>query len=284
MRDTGPGDLSRRLHWEPDAEPEPEPGRRRPSAGAAGAGDHWDDEVVLTAAANAVSFEERQLERIQDQALDRRRQLWRDTAVILSALVAALLVANVVFPSLTGTAAASPTPNPTEVTLGPAGSPGGVPGLTDEPVLDPSLGVDATATPGPARTLPPTGTAAPTRPGFTTPPTATPRPTPTPVPTPPPTAPPTPAPTPTPTPEITPPPAPPHAAFSWSQQLGTFSVDFTDDSTGEIDSWAWDFGDGGSSAARSPSHDFGGPGVWQVTLTVSGAGGQDSVTMTVTVL
>jgi PKD domain len=275
------GELSRRLRWDPERGPETPPGGGRRYADVPGADERWDDDdklVLTTAAANPVSFEQRQLDRIQDEALDRRRQLWRDTAVILSALVAALLVANIVFPSLTGTAVASPTPNPTEVTLGPTASPGGVPGATDEPILDPSLGIDATATPAPARTLPPTGTAAPTRPGFTAPPKPTPKPTRTPAPTS------TPAPAPTPTPDITQPPAAPHADFSWSQESLLFVVDFADASTGEIDGWSWDFGDGGSSTARNPTHDFAAPGIWQVTLTVSGPGGQDSVTMTVTVL
>src|SRR4029079_7421704 len=102
MRDNDAGDLSRRLHWEPDLEPETQPGRGRPAASAAGAGERWDGDAEPTTAFTAVSFEQRQLERIADQALDRRRQLWRDTAVILSAIVAGLLVAKVVFPSLTG--------------------------------------------------------------------------------------------------------------------------------------------------------------------------------------
>lgn len=46
-------------------------------------------------------------------------------------------------------------------------------------------------------------------------------------------------------------------------------VAFTDKSVGGPTSWAWDFGDGGSSAAQNPSHTYSANGVYTVTLTIS---------------
>ncbi len=49
-------------------------------------------------------------------------------------------------------------------------------------------------------------------------------------------------------------------------------VDFTDASTtvaGVLDTWAWDFGDGGTSPDASPTHTFAGTGVYPVELTVT---------------
>src|SRR4029079_13068104 len=44
-----------------------------------------------------------------------------------------------------------------------------------------------------------------------------------------------------------PPPPPPTADFSWAQQSGTLTVNFTDASTGAPTAWSWNFGDGGTS-------------------------------------
>ena len=52
-------------------------------------------------------------------------------------------------------------------------------------------------------------------------------------------------------------------------------VVFTDESTGNIDSWEWDFGDGGTSTQSSPVHTYNQTGVFTVTLTVEGPGGSD---------
>jgi hypothetical protein len=231
------------------------------------------------------SFERRELDRMDEEARDRRRQLWRDTSILLIGLLVVLLVGQVVLPATQGLVSSSATPGASDALVGPVGSGSPGPGATFVSIVDPSLGIDATHSPGPARTEPPTGSAAPTTRPIGTPMATFAIPTPTPAPTATPT--PTPAPTPTPTPEDTPTPAPtpaPHAAFAWTQEPSSSIVDFTDQSTGIIDTWQWDFGDGGSSTNANPSHDFGGPGVFQVTLTVTGPGGQDAFTLTVAVL
>jgi PKD repeat protein len=51
------------------------------------------------------------------------------------------------------------------------------------------------------------------------------------------------------------------------------SIDFTDTSTELPDSWAWDFGDGGTSTDQNPTHVFAAAGTFTVTLQASGPGG-----------
>ncbi len=74
----------------------------------------------------------------------------------------------------------------------------------------------------------------------------------------------------------------PSAAFSASPTSACAGdpVGFTDESTGDIDTWAWDFGDGGTSTATSPSYAYAAAGTYDVTLTVTGPAGGDSVTRT----
>lgn len=62
------------------------------------------------------------------------------------------------------------------------------------------------------------------------------------------------------------------------------TVNFEDDSSGYVTSWAWDFGDGGSSSLQNPSHVYAEPGVYEVELTVTGPGGSDSVMYEVEIL
>ena len=80
-----------------------------------------------------------------------------------------------------------------------------------------------------------------------------------------------------------PPPPPPTANFTSSQRLNTFTVDFTDTSTGSPTVWSWDFGDGTSSTQESPSKTYAVAGDYSVTLTVTNAGGPNSITKTVSV-
>ncbi|MDL1899801.1 PKD domain-containing protein [Anaerolineae bacterium CFX9] len=62
------------------------------------------------------------------------------------------------------------------------------------------------------------------------------------------------------------------------------TVNFEDDSSGYVTSWAWDFGDGGSSSLQNPSHVYSEPGIYEVELTVTGPGGSDSVMYEVEIL
>ena len=77
---------------------------------------------------------------------------------------------------------------------------------------------------------------------------------------------------------------PPTADFTFSPDYGCDEQEFqfTDLSTGDIDSWTWDFGDNTVSSMQNPSHAFG-PGTHTVTLTVSGPCGEDTMTDYVTV-
>jgi gliding motility-associated-like protein len=76
----------------------------------------------------------------------------------------------------------------------------------------------------------------------------------------------------------------PVADFS-DTSSGTFgnSYVFIDQTSGAT-SWAWDFGDGGSSTQQNPTHDFPTAGTYTVVLTVTNANGctdQDTVVITV---
>jgi len=81
---------------------------------------------------------------------------------------------------------------------------------------------------------------------------------------------------------VTTPPAAPVANFSGTPTSGTapLSVSFSDLSSGSISSYSWNFGDGGSSSAASPSHTYTSAGTYDVSLTVSGPGGSDTLTRT----
>jgi PKD repeat protein len=75
----------------------------------------------------------------------------------------------------------------------------------------------------------------------------------------------------------------PVAAFNANSTSGIipFTVNFTDRSTGQIDTWSWDFGDGSPvSNEQNPSHEYGVAGDYTVTLTVTGPGGTDAFTAT----
>jgi len=75
---------------------------------------------------------------------------------------------------------------------------------------------------------------------------------------------------------------PPVAAFTTTPTY--LSVAFTDTSTGTAPlTYAWDFGDSGTSTLPSPTHFYATAGTYTVKLTVTGPGGSDDVTQTVTV-
>jgi PKD repeat protein/formylglycine-generating enzyme required for sulfatase activity len=64
------------------------------------------------------------------------------------------------------------------------------------------------------------------------------------------------------------------AGFSAQTLTGDspLQVQFTDESTGPVTSWSWDFGDGSTSGQRHPAHVYEAPGLYTVSLTVRGLG------------
>jgi PKD repeat protein len=87
--------------------------------------------------------------------------------------------------------------------------------------------------------------------------------------------------------EPEPPPAnsPPSATFT--STCAGLTCSFVDRSTddGSVTGWDWNFGDGGSSAARNPTHTYSVAGTYDVTLMVTddaGETGQHSASVTVT--
>jgi PGF-pre-PGF domain-containing protein len=62
-----------------------------------------------------------------------------------------------------------------------------------------------------------------------------------------------------------------YADFSEGQ--APLTVQFFDGSTGYLNSWFWDFGDGSTSRTRNPRHTFYSPGTYNVRLTVKDAFG-----------
>jgi PKD repeat protein len=61
------------------------------------------------------------------------------------------------------------------------------------------------------------------------------------------------------------------------------AVKFSDTSSGTINTWLWNFGDGVTSNLQSPSHTYNQAGTYNATLTVSNATGSDSKTVLITV-
>ena len=57
-------------------------------------------------------------------------------------------------------------------------------------------------------------------------------------------------------------------------------VQFTDQSTGTVATWSWDFGDGQTSDEQNPSHTYQSAGIYTVSLTVTGPAGSDTETKT----
>ncbi|MGQ9887092.1 MAG: PKD domain-containing protein [Aggregatilineales bacterium] len=90
------------------------------------------------------------------------------------------------------------------------------------------------------------------------------------------------APTPVPTATTVPRPI---GAFTQDRVVGQapLVVRFFNQSTGNITSYSWDFGDGGSSPEVNPVHTFRNPGVYTVQLTVTGPGGSSNVSRQINV-
>ena len=75
-------------------------------------------------------------------------------------------------------------------------------------------------------------------------------------------------------------PSQPVANFTADPISGTapLTVQFTDESTGDVTGWAWDFTNDGTidSTAQDPVYTYQSPGTYSVNLTVTGPGGTDS--------
>jgi PKD repeat protein len=69
------------------------------------------------------------------------------------------------------------------------------------------------------------------------------------------------------------------ARFSASPTSGSapLQVAFQDQSTGDVNQWLWNFGDGSTSQERNPIHVYTQPGVYHVTLSVFGPGGSNII-------
>jgi PKD repeat protein len=78
---------------------------------------------------------------------------------------------------------------------------------------------------------------------------------------------------------------PPTAAFVNQPAGGSapLTVSFTDQSSGQITNWAWNFGDGGTSNQQNPIHVYQSPGTYLITLTVTGPGGSDTTSRAISV-
>ena len=76
---------------------------------------------------------------------------------------------------------------------------------------------------------------------------------------------------------------PPSAAFT--TLLDEATVTFTDSSSGEnITEWLWDFGDGNTSTEQNPTYTYAATGTYSVCLTVTNAGGSNTICEDVSVI
>jgi len=74
--------------------------------------------------------------------------------------------------------------------------------------------------------------------------------------------------------------SPPVAGFSAQPRSGSapLTVNFLDESEGEVTSWLWNFGDGTTSTKQNPTHVYRNAGRYNVSLKVSGPSGTDTLT------
>ncbi|NYT07308.1 MAG: PKD domain-containing protein, partial [Methanomicrobiales archaeon] len=79
---------------------------------------------------------------------------------------------------------------------------------------------------------------------------------------------------------------PPVAGFSADPDSGyaPLDVQFTDLSSGEPDSWFWEFGDGATSTEQNPAHTYTGVGNYTVNLTVENLCGTDETSGVIIVI
>jgi hypothetical protein len=90
---------------------------------------------------------------------------------------------------------------------------------------------------------------------------------------------------PTPQPSATPNIPRPIAAFTASPTTGQtpLRVRFNNQSVGNITTFQWNFGDGTTSGDPNPRHDFNAPGLYTVTLIITGPGGTSNVSSQINV-
>ena len=69
-------------------------------------------------------------------------------------------------------------------------------------------------------------------------------------------------------------------AGSPTEGISPLEVSFNDLSSGNINSWEWNFGDGNSSTGQNPDYTYEDPGIYTVSLLVSGPGGSNMATKT----
>jgi PKD repeat protein len=62
----------------------------------------------------------------------------------------------------------------------------------------------------------------------------------------------------------------------YTRGVAPLTVDFVDESKGEIHAWYWVFGDGATSTLRNPAHIYNDAGAYTVSLTVTGPDGEDT--------
>jgi PKD repeat protein len=60
--------------------------------------------------------------------------------------------------------------------------------------------------------------------------------------------------------------------------VAPLTVQFTDNSTGNVTNWEWDFDDSDTSTEQNPLYTFTRPGTYDITLMVTGAGGSNTGT------
>jgi len=79
--------------------------------------------------------------------------------------------------------------------------------------------------------------------------------------------------------------AAPKAHFSAVPRSGDapLQVNFTNESSGIVTSWLWNFGDGITSTDPNPTHTYDSPRTYKAKLTVYGPGGAGSKTVSITV-
>ncbi len=83
-------------------------------------------------------------------------------------------------------------------------------------------------------------------------------------------------------PGYNPPPPPPVASFTFDTTYSP-NVSFICTTSGTVDTYYWDFGDGASSTYQITNHTYANNGLYQVCLKVTNQGGQDSICQNVSV-